>query len=323
MIPLHSANLLTVLGADGSVRYESPSIERIFGYDQATLIGEPVADYVHPDDRSRVLEAFERVVSSEGETVETVEYRHKRADETYCWVESVASSNTTETGAYVVNTRDISAQKARERELRETNERLDRFANVVSHDLRNPLQVARGRLSLARETGNDDHFDEIERAHERMQTLVEELLTLARTGAPNDLEPVELRSTVTDSWRSVETGDATLVIATDRVVRADPNHLRQLLENLVRNAVEHVGDGVTVSVGDLDAGFYVEDDGPGIPESDRDAVFETGHSTEPRGTGFGLSIVEQITAAHGWSVGIGDGARGGTRFEFTGVEFDR
>jgi signal transduction histidine kinase len=76
---------------------------------------------------------------------------------------------------------------------------------------------------------------------------------------------------------------------------------------------------VTVTVGDLadDAGFFVADDGPGIPPDERETVFEAGHSTAPDGTGFGLAIVDGIADAHGWTVRVTDSATGGARFEFS------
>jgi signal transduction histidine kinase len=74
-----------------------------------------------------------------------------------------------------------------------------------------------------------------------------------------------------------------------------------------------------VTVGDLDGGFYVEDDGPGVPEDDRESVFTAGYSTADDGTGFGLSIVKQVTDAHGWSIALTESGAGGARFEITGV----
>jgi signal transduction histidine kinase len=81
-------------------------------------------------------------------------------------------------------------------------------------------------------------------------------------------------------------------------------------------------DGVGVTVGDLPDGFYVADDGPGIPASKRDTVFDVDYSTSDDGTGFGLRIVEQIAEAHGWTVEVTEGREGGARFEITGVTFD-
>ncbi|RDI70532.1 GAF domain-containing protein [Halopelagius longus] len=208
------------------------------------------------------------------------------------------------------------------RELRQQNERLDEFSSVVSHDLRNPLNVAQGRLELAAEECDSDHLRDVANAHERMARLIDDLLELAREGETTaDTEPVALGDAVESAWRNVETADATLIADVGRVVRADEGRMQQLLENLVRNAVEHGGPAVTVRVGESPHGFYVEDDGPGVPPDRRDDVFETGYSTTRDGTGFGLSIVRRIADAHGWEVTAAEGPEGGGRFEITGVEF--
>jgi signal transduction histidine kinase len=98
-------------------------------------------------------------------------------------------------------------------------------------------------------------------------------------------------------------------------IDADDGRLEALFENLFRNAIEHGGENVTVRVGRSPTEFYVEDDGPGIPEDEREQVFDHGHTTSESGTGFGLSIVEQIADAHGWDVVISEGADSGARFE--------
>jgi PAS domain S-box-containing protein len=222
---------------------------------------------------------------------------------------------------YVIGT-DITEQKQRERELERQNERLDAFASVVSHDLKGPLSVASGRLELASEECDSDHLDAIADAHGRMSALIEELLNLARQGEPvGETEPVDLGVLPERCWGTVATADATLRVAAEAGIRADPSRLRQLFENLYRNAVEHGARDVTVTVGETDGGFYVADDGPGIPPDDREDVFEAGYSTTNEGTGFGLSIVKEVAEAHGWEVGVTEAADGGARFEFTGVEF--
>jgi signal transduction histidine kinase len=71
----------------------------------------------------------------------------------------------------------------------------------------------------------------------------------------------------------------------------------------------------------MDGSFYVADTGPGVPESEREDIFEAGYSTTGDGTGFGLRIVEQIADAHGWEITVTENEQGGARFEFTGVEF--
>ncbi|WP_178917728.1 response regulator [Natronomonas gomsonensis] len=208
------------------------------------------------------------------------------------------------------------------RELERQNERLEEFASVLSHDLRNPLTVAKGRLELVSEECDSEDIEHVRKAHDRMEALIEDLLTLARQGATvTDREPIAVSPLVERCWSNVETGDATLRTDIDRTVLADESRLKQVVENLIRNAVEHGGEGVTVTFGELDDGIYVEDDGAGIPAEDHDDVFETGYSTREEGTGFGLSIVQQIVEAHEWSIDVTDGADGGARFEITGIEF--
>jgi PAS domain S-box-containing protein len=209
----------------------------------------------------------------------------------------------------------------REGEFKQKNERLEEFASIVSHDLRSPLGVAKGHLELAEGTSQSDRLEKARDAIERSQALIEDLLTLAREGdRVDETEPVRLAKMAKNSWETVKTGHATVEAGGPCVIEADRSRLKQLFENLYRNAVEHGGDDVTVSVGGMSGGFYVADTGPGIPEDEREAVFEAGYSTSEDGTGFGLRIVEQIAEAHGWELAVTEGERGGARFEFTGVE---
>ncbi|OYR81632.1 histidine kinase, partial [Halorubrum ezzemoulense] len=206
-------------------------------------------------------------------------------------------------------------------ELERQNDRLEEFAGVVSHDLRNPLEVARGRTELAREECDSEHLAAVERAHDRMTALIDDLLTLAREGDPvTDAEPVDIARVVGACWRTVDTSDATLRTEVEGTVVADEGRLKQLLENLIRNAIEHGGEDLTVTVGSLPDGFYVADDGPGIDPDLRGTVFDAGYSTSQSGTGFGLRIVEQVADAHGWSVRAVESEAGGARFDITGVE---
>ncbi|MFC7130701.1 PAS domain S-box protein [Haloferax chudinovii] len=218
--------------------------------------------------------------------------------------------------------RDTTEQRERERQLQRQNERLNEFASVVSHDLRNPLNVATGNVQLAREEHNSDRLATAAEALDRIGDLIDDLLTLARDGDDvGDCETVVLSSLVADCWRTVETADADLRNDLTTAVVADRSRLQQLIENLVRNSVEHGGPNVTVTVGDLPNGFYVADDGDGISADHRDTVFEAGYTTSHSGTGFGLAIVKQVAEAHGWTVSVTESDDGGARFEITGVDF--
>ena len=108
-------------------------------------------------------------------------------------------------------------------------------------------------------------------------------------------------------WWTVDTGDASLVTGVDWTIRADEGSLSQVFENLIRNTVEHGGDGVTVRVGELDDAFYIGDNGPGIPVDERDDVFDAGYSTRDKGTGLGPGIVKQVIDAHDWEINLTEG----------------
>ena len=217
--------------------------------------------------------------------------------------------------------------RSRDAALQREIERLEKFAGLVSHDLRNPLNVATGRLGLARGLVDDPNvlaeLDRIDDAHDRMEQLIDDLLALARQGQTVDvLESVDLAEAAELAWRTVDTADARLEAPDgSNAVDADPERLRTLLENLFTNSVEHASPDddscVTVTVGTLPDGFYVADDGAGF-DVDPEAAIEYGTSGDPDGTGFGLAIVREIATAHGWSLSVDDDE--GAWFEFRAAE---
>jgi len=221
-------------------------------------------------------------------------------------------------------TNDLSDWKQKEKQLERQNERLRTVASVISHDIRNPLQVAKGRLDMATDEYDSENLDSAADALDRMAELLEELLGLVRHGQwVDEPETVSLQSLAEGCWDTATGEGGTLEFKYDLNLAADPGRLQQLLENLFRNAVVHGGDDVRVYVSPLDdwSGFYVEDDGPGIPPDEREKIFESGYTTSDEGTGFGLAIVQVIAEAHGWHVRVTEGDDGGARFEFRGVEF--
>ena len=300
----------------------------IHGLDpSADLTPEQSLDFYHPADRPEIREAFERAQEA-GESYD-LECRLIDADGDERWVRTRGDPQMD--GDSVTRVRgtiqDVTERTRRQRALRRQNERLDRFVDTVSHDLRSPLNVARGRLG---EIG-DGHsavadtaaFAAVERAHERMASLLTDMRRLARGGAPVvDPEPVVLSAVARESWRVVETADADLTVAIDDecTIRADESRLKQVFENLFRNAVEHGAPDVTVRVESHEGGFAVEDDGTGIPATDQESVLEPGYTTAEAGTGFGLRIVEAAVEAHGWSLDVLAGNDGGARIEVHDVE---
>jgi PAS domain S-box-containing protein len=304
---------------------------------------------VFPDELAdETCKHFEQAFNGNTTVVEQ-EYRNKRYRIRVTPVDgngNTTKTNTeteTEIARVMAVAQDITQYVEDRRELHRQNKQLDEFASVVSHDLRNPLTVAKGNLELLREECNSDdqreQVDKIDSALTRMDELIESILTLARANEQiGSVESVNLAELSQNCWQNVETTDATIhldITATQTVtVKADVNRLAQLLENLMRNAIEHArnqdddddvdkNENVTITIGELTDGFYIADDGDGISEGDRDDVFEAGYTTSKHGTGFGLSIVKQVVEAHGWEISITESADGGARFEVTNVEMSR
>jgi len=220
----------------------------------------------------------------------------------------------------VVSAKDVTDRTRREAELRQQNEQFAELANVLSHDLQSPISAVRGRLDLARETGEMEHVERAAAALERIDELRRDIVETLRTGeVVSETEPIAVGDAVAEVWHALDPpAAASYEVAGDLRVDADPDAFKRLLENLVGNSIEHGGDGVHVRLNRLPDGFAYEDDGPGIDPADRDAVFVPGFSTKAGtdGIGMGLASVRQTVLAHDWTISVTDPTDlGGARFE--------
>ncbi|MFB6179221.1 MAG: PAS domain S-box protein [Halorientalis sp.] len=310
------------LDADGNFTFINDAIEPLTGHDPDTLVGKHVSMVMEESDVAIARDLIKTLLKSDDRTNATFEMALVTEAGTDVPSENHMALLPFEDDGQFRGTagvvRDITERKQRE-------QRLEQFASVVSHDLRNPLNVIQGRIEYIQHTGELDHVDTIADAADRMERLIDDLLALARQGQTvGETEPVDVAETARLAWQQVETGTATLTVEDAiETVEADQHRLRELFENLFRNALEHAstdGRDLTVRVGAIDGGgIYVADDGPGIPPEDRENVFEHGYTENEDGTGFGLAIVESIAEAHGWSISLTDGWAGGARFEITGL----
>ena len=308
---------------DNPMIYVNDRFVEMTGYPESEAVGRNCRFLQGPETRAETVAELRRAIDAGKAT--TVELRNYRKDGELFWNRVTISPLRDESGD-IVNwigfQEDITGYKRRERELERQNERLEQFAGIVSHDLRSPMSVATGRIEIAKEDigGESPDLEAALDALDRMETIVEDTLTLARQGdTVGELATVSLKSTAEESWRTTDTADATLDIGSDLEFYADTDRLRTLLQNLFGNAARHAGSGAAVRVGVVENGFFVADDGPGIPESEREQVFEPGRTDDEDGTGFGLAIVREIVEAHGWSVEVTESETGGARFEITGV----
>lgn len=227
-------------------------------------------------------------------------------------------SNTVESA--LARLEQIEQLQEREDALTRERDRLDDFASIISHDLRNLVNVADGHLGVARSRGDLDKLDPVQRAIERMDDIMDDTLTLARQGETVDeREPVDITVLVANCMTVIETPAATVDVVDECSVMADPDRLAHVFENLLRNAVDHGGPDVTVTIGRMADGFYIADSGPGVEPETRDTIFESGYTTREEGTGLGLRIVKRIVEAHGWSISVSESEAGGARFEISGV----
>ena len=319
-----ASDAIVTIDASNTVVYANPAVERLFGYSPEELEGSSLSKLM-PDELGdrhhgaidRYLRTGERYLDWSG-----VELTGQHRDGTEIPL-SISFGEFEQHGEQFFTgiLRDITRRRRQTIELQRQNERLDEFAGVVAHDLRNPLNVVEGRIELARDECNSEHLDIAAEALERTDTLIRDVLTIARKGQPVDeTEPVSLAELTAASMLEREDMQVETDPALDPIV-GQRSRVRELLDNLVRNAIEHGGSDVTIRIERLVDGFAVEDDGPGIPETEREDVFESGYTSKEEGTGFGLNIVETIVDAHGWEITVTDGLDGGARFEITGVEF--
>jgi PAS domain S-box-containing protein len=321
----NGSDAIVSINKESTVVYANESVKRVFGYESEEIVGQPLTTVMPDRFEDAHFEAVESYLRTGEPNLDWNDIQlpavHKDGHE----IQLDITFEEHEYGGETVFSgimRDITGRVERERRLERQNEQLEKFAGIISHDLRNPINAAQARLSLLQSEYDDDHLDELDDIHNRMATLIEDVLELTKQGQTvGETAPVALSSVARNAWSSAGAESAELVVTTELTLQADRERLRSLLENLLGNAVQHVDEEVTVTVGGLDegTGFYVADDGSGIPEEERSDVFEYGYTTEDAGTGFGLNIVRSVAEAHGWEVTVTESEDAGARFEFEGV----
>lgn len=206
-----------------------------------------------------------------------------------------------------------------EAEIDELEQRIGQFMSVLSHDLRNPLNAAQGYTDMYLKDGNEEHLQWVEKSHSRIEQLITDMLKLLKEGEPiTSAKNVPVKDVAREAWELVDTESASIDIDTEFVATMNASRCQRLFEILFNNAIEHGGDDVRITIGTIEdddvEGFYISDNGVGLPELSSRNVFHHGYSTDNNGTGLGLTIAQNIVQSHGWKIDTCESGSGGARF---------
>jgi PAS domain S-box-containing protein len=322
---------------DGRLSWVNPQVQKETGYSVAECMA--MADYpatiLHEEERELVMNDFRQAI---GERVGgRRNLRIRRKDGEVRWMAAAWQPVLDKIGAYSglrVGARDVTDRQLAQEELQNTNEELDAFVRTVSHDLRAPLTPIIGHAEMLRYFGVENDADlrlaaaAIEESGRRMLTILEDLLTLSRAGCLQlPEEPIRVADVLIEVLANLaapiaETG-AVIVPAPCPALRIPRSTLALALENLIGNAVRYAGRSGPIEVGGSCRGervrLYVRDHGPGIPEGERERIFEPfyrgqGEAGSLPGTGVGLATVRRIARRCGGRVWVEETPGGGSTF---------
>ena len=339
-----SLDLMVIANGEGHFVRINPAFETTLGYSREDLTARPFMDFIHPDDLKPTQEAY--AVQATGSEVVGFENRYRCKDGSYRWL--LWSATAIKDGLIYATARDVTERKqmeaslrksaaelARSAELSRSNAELEQFASVASHDLQEPLRKVQTFAAQLTATEHDrlsaqgqDFLRRMSDAAGRMRTLIDDLLMFSRVSTqgrafvPVDLGEiveqvlVDLELSITDSGARVS------VDALPRV-EADPVQMRQLLQNLLGNALKFHRDGivpelrVSAEVGDHLAELTIQDNGIGFDEQYATRIFgafERLHGARAYpGTGIGLALCRKIVERHHGTITaeseVGHGAR--------------
>jgi two-component system NtrC family sensor kinase len=339
----NALDIITILNADGTIRYESPALSRILGYEPAELEGRSAFDYMPAEDAAKATALLQEVGRRPGATA-SLEFRFRHKDGSWRTLEAIGKNMLDHPmlAGILVNSRDVTERKGIESELarqREARIQTDKLADMgtllagVAHELNNPLTVVTGYSMILRQALGDgplgERVDKIAVAAERCVRIVRNFLALARQYPP-ERQRVRLNQIVREAVEllayplRVDTVEIQLDLADDLpALWADPHQLHQVVVNLITNA-HHAMHGTTdarrLSIRTRSASggsrlcLEVADTGPGIPPDVLERIFEPFFTTKPlgQGTGLGLPLCQGIVEGHGGTMHVeskpGEGA---------------
>ena len=326
----YASDVITIVDAEGKIRYQSPNSERIKGWAPETLVGENILDYVHPEDRDQVIEQFSGLVEGSGVIKETTEFRFRTKERGYIWlsVTGTAPGEEIPIDGYVTMSRDVSRRKAYEQRIREQRDDLETLNEVLRHDIRNDLQLIQG----AAETLNE-HVDEegreflatVRESADNAVSLTESAGDLAEVMLQSDGEigSVSLDRILSEQIDALRATSPEAAVTVDDVPQVDVRAgelLASVFKNLLTNAVQHNHTAeprirIWAEQDDEHVRVHVADNGPGVRDELKDEIFGKGEKgLESPGTGIGLYLVRTLVESYGGSVRVEDNEPDGAVF---------
>jgi two-component system, cell cycle sensor histidine kinase and response regulator CckA len=327
----YSMDLISILNLDGTIRYVSPSHERMLGYPLDELVGRNVLSFIHPQDKSRVQMAL-----AQGNNGRPVECRVRHSDGSWRMLESFSRdlSHVAGVNGMVVNARDITERKHLEEQLHHSQrlEAVGRLAGGVAHDFNNLLMVITGYSHMLLDGMHPSDparqdLEQVVKASERATDLTRQLLAFSRRqGVRASL--VDLNVLVQEMERMLrrvlgEEIELILRLATElKTVRADPGQIEQVILNMVMNARDAMSSGGRLLIETRNASqanreyvtISISDTGIGMDSQVLSRVFEPFFTTKEHGTGLGLATSYGVIKENGGDLRVDSTPGKGTTF---------
>lgn len=329
MLVKHSSDMIAVLDPEGFFVYQSPSSERILGFQDHELIGTSAFELVHPEDLGAVRTAFQRTLAIPEEEI-VLEFRALRSDGSYIYLECVGTNLLSNHAIHgiVINSRDLTRRKQMEMQLvaakdqaEEMNRLKTSFLANMSHEIRTPMTAILGFASILKENLTDEenaqHVDTIERSGKRLLDTINGILDLAKV----ESNQIEFKTRAVHVSREIDRVLTLLKPIADSkglfldllthdqglLASCDPKYLSQILTNLIGNAIKFTDKGgISIQVRSQlqEKGYFVVvdviDTGIGIGKDFLAHIFDefkqesNGWGRRYEGTGLGLTISKRL-----------------------------
>lgn len=316
-----SYQMMSIIDMDGIVLRVNSAVEDFFDVNREQVIGRHYNDLLEFISNKNILSMYQKFIQDSHfqKLMENGFYRQEinleKDDGQTAKLDVSLKAVNSEEGkmtAILAEARDVTKTKMDKRQLEDQKKRLERFSSIVSHDLRNPLNVASGYIELAKKSGEEEDFERAMNAIDRMDQIIVELLQISGKPEHFDKSKLELEEVFKEAYSYVDV-EPEYEIRESTEFEGGHSGIVRMFENLIRNTAEHNKDA-EIEIGAIENGFYYEDDGS--IEKDIEEILEYGYSTSTEGKGLGLSVVQRVADINNWDLNITKNKNGSLRFEF-------